>query len=396
MVRAVEILVVGGLAAVLALVGVRLVVPRRSKEELSAEGHGRGTLAASAVRHQTTTGGLRVVAITPSNGTTGAAPNSAVTVRFSAPLAHRVPLPTLSPSVPGRWERLGDRTLRFIPSQDQLPLTTVTVSVPGGPSGVHSATGGTLASTVTSSFEVRNGSILRLQELLAQLGYLPVTWTPSGETPPATDTVAQVEALYDPPAGHFSWRWPNTPPTLEAAWQVGVDNHVTAGAMVAFERTHGLPAYTSIRPILWPTLLTALSDGTTNPEGYTYALVSQKEPESLTLWHDGQVVFTSVANTGIPQTPTPVGTFFVYLRYRSQTMRGVNPDGQPYVDPGVPYVNYFDGSVAIHGFVRAAYGFPQSLGCVELPPANAAVAWKWIHYGTVVTVLPEPAGSSAS
>lgn len=361
---------------------------------MSAAGRqGEGALAASAVHGPSATGGLRVLAITPANGTTGVAPDAQITVRFSAALAPRVPLPSIAPAVPGRWRRVGRRELRFTPTQDQLPLTTVTVTVPGGAHGVRSSRGATLASSVTDHFQVRNGSVLRLQQLLAQLGYLPVTWTPAGQAPAPSDTLAQVRALYDPPAGSFSWRWSNTPPTLEAAWKPGVDNHVTAGAMVAFERTHGLPAYTSIRPILWSTLLTAVSDGSTNPEGYTYALVSQARPESLTLWHDGRVVFTSVANTGIPQAPTPVGTFFVYLRYRSQTMRGVNPDGQPYVDPGVPFVNYFDGSVAIHGFVRAAYGFPQSLGCVELPPANAAVAWKWIHYGTVVTVLPEPAAS---
>jgi hypothetical protein len=40
----------------------------------------------------------------------------------------------------------------------------------------------------------------------------------------------------------------------------------------------------------------------------------------------------------------------------------------------------------VHGFPRAAYGFPQSLGCVELPIPNAAIAWTYIHYGTPVTV----------
>ncbi len=60
------------------------------------------------------------------------------------------------------------------------------------------------------------------------------------------------------------------------------------------------------------------------------------------------------------------------------------------------WVNYFDGGVAIHGFVRASYGFPQSLGCVELPLSEAAAAWTWIHYGTVVTVLAEPRATAAA
>ena len=77
-------------------------------------------------------------------------------------------------------------------------------------------------------------------------------------------------------------------------------------------------------------------------------------------------------------------------------MAGSNPNGSYYVDHGVRWVNYFDGGVAIHGFVRVSYGFPQSLGCVELPVAHAAVAWRWIHYGTVVTVLPEPHSTPAT
>ena len=48
-------------------------------------------------------------------------------------------------------------------------------------------------------------------------------------------------------------------------------------------------------------------------------------------------------------------------------MEGTNPDGSHYNDVGVPWVNYFSGGDAIHGFVRPGYGWPQSLGCVEVP-----------------------------
>jgi len=61
----------------------------------------------------------------------------------------------------------------------------------------------------------------------------------------------------------------------------------------------------------------------------------------------------------------------VYLRYLTQTMSGTNPDGSHYADPGIPWISYFDGSSALHGFIRATYGWPQSLGCVEMPFASA-------------------------
>jgi lipoprotein-anchoring transpeptidase ErfK/SrfK len=67
-------------------------------------------------------------------------------------------------------------------------------------------------------------------------------------------------------------------------------------------------------------------------------------------------------------------------------MSGTNPDGSHYVDPGIQWVSYFNGGDALHGFVRASYGFPQSDGCVEMPVAHAAVVFPLTPLGTLVTV----------
>jgi lipoprotein-anchoring transpeptidase ErfK/SrfK len=50
-------------------------------------------------------------------------------------------------------------------------------------------------------------------------------------------------------------------------------------------------------------------------------------------------------------------------------------------------VSYFHGGDALHGFIRPSYGRPQSLGCVELPPAHAEVVYPYTPIGTLVTVL---------
>ena len=76
----------------------------------------------------------------------------------------------------------------------------------------------------------------------------------------------------------------------------------------------------------------------------------------------------------------------MYLRYTSTTMSGTNPDGSHYDDPGVPWVSYFNGGDAVHGFLRGSYGSPQSLGCVELPYSTAQGAYDLMNYGTLVTV----------
>jgi hypothetical protein len=66
-------------------------------------------------------------------------------------------------------------------------------------------------------------------------------------------------------------------------------------------------------------------------------------------------------------------------------MKGTNPDGSKYADP-VNFVSYFNGSDAVHYYPRGSYGWPQSLGCVELPYDQAQKAWPFLTYGTLVTV----------
>jgi lipoprotein-anchoring transpeptidase ErfK/SrfK len=109
-------------------------------------------------------------------------------------------------------------------------------------------------------------------------------------------------------------------------------------------------------------------------------------PQKVTIYSNGAPVYTTPANTGIAAAPTDIGTFPVYLRYESQTMTGTNPDGSKYSDPGIPWVSYFSRGDALHGFVRGSYGWPQSVGCVELPPANAKIVYPLTPIGTLVTV----------
>ena len=70
----------------------------------------------------------------------------------------------------------------------------------------------------------------------------------------------------------------------------------------------------------------------------------------------------------------------------STTMSGANPDGTHYNDPGIRWISYFNRGDAIHAFPRASFGTPQSLGCVELPLAQAAKVWPYTPIGTLVTI----------
>jgi lipoprotein-anchoring transpeptidase ErfK/SrfK len=155
---------------------------------------------------------------------------------------------------------------------------------------------------------------------------------------------------------------------------------------MSFQADHGLSPSGHVSAALWASLLGALAANTVNTGGYDFALADKSAPEMLTIWHDGQVVLNSPANTGVAASPTPDGTFTVYTRLRSQVMRGTNPGGGKYADL-VQYIAYFHGNDAVHYMDRADYGIPQSLGCIELPLVDAARAWPLLAYGTLVTVI---------
>ena len=82
------------------------------------------------------------------------------------------------------------------------------------------------------------------------------------------------------------------------------------------------------------------------------------------------------------------GTFYVYLKYESQTMVG-----EGYNQPGTPWVSYYNGGEALHGVPAYMWGehpiyvqqgipartaastcrWPTPSGCTTLPPS--ALVW---------------------
>jgi Bacterial Ig-like domain/L,D-transpeptidase catalytic domain len=337
---------------------------------------------------------LKLVTVTPAGGAHNANGAAPITVTFSSALSPQTPLPTLSPSVKGSWQVSGD-SATFTPATGYLPDTTVTVKVPGGTDGMLGSAGAaaTLAKTSRTTFTTGTYSTLRLQQLLTQLGYLPLTWTPSDPstgTIAASDANAQLSAAYNPPAGTFTFD-SGYPSSLTRQWSAGSDNVLVSGAVRAFENNKGLTMDGDAGPQVWADLLTAVAKNQTNPNGYSYAVATQGESnESLQVWHDGKRVVVTPANTGIPASPTADGTFPVYLKYTVTQMQGLNPDGTKY-DDTVYWASYFNGGDAVHAFPRPGYGYYQSLGCVELPyngsgPGVAETVWNYLTYGSLVTV----------
>jgi peptidoglycan hydrolase-like protein with peptidoglycan-binding domain len=351
----------------------------------SPPSHPAGT-APAATRPAAPAPPARVVAVSPARGATGVNGTQPIQVTYSRPLPASPPLPRISPAIPGTWLVDGAVAL-FTPAAGFPPKTKVTVSIPAA---IGTATT-VPASALTESFTTARYSTLRLQQLLAELGYLPLTWTPAPHSAiDATSPAQQLAAAYDPPAGAFTWAAGGWPRSLRSFWTAGTPNTMTRGAITGFEADHGLPTDGDAGPVVWRALLKAAAAGQANPHGYSYAIAREGMPETLTIWHDGTRVFHSLANTGIGIAPTPLGTFPVYEKLPFQIMSGTNPDGSHYADP-VKWVSYFSGGSAVHYFDRGSYGWPQSLGCVELPYRAARQAYPYLPYGTLVTVIRLPA-----
>ncbi len=139
-------------------------------------------------------------------------PATKLYLTFSKPvdevLGHR--RPQLSPATPGHWHKANSHALVFVPSgmgaafgshlRAQLPHP-VSVTAGGG-STATGAAGGALRRTSEIEWTVPPGSTLRLQQLLAQAGYLPLRWHASGKEVARTPS-AEAQAAVAAPAGRL-------------------------------------------------------------------------------------------------------------------------------------------------------------------------------------------------
>jgi hypothetical protein len=174
-----------------------------------------------------------------------------ISVQFSTALSPGSPMPTLSPPVTGQWAVLSPSLLQYQATAPLVPGTVETITVPGGASGTVGARGQHLAAPYTASFTVAQGSTLRLQQMLAELDYLPLNFTAAAPlTSPTQEGTAQ--------AGTFTWRWADQPTSLTSLWTPGTYNVITKGAVMNFESQHGLKVDGIAGPAVWGAVLSAV------------------------------------------------------------------------------------------------------------------------------------------
>jgi len=113
---------------------------------------------------------------------------------------------------------------------------------------------------------------------------------------------------------------------------------------------------------------------------------------TLVAYEGDRPVFATLVSAGIgrPGSPiaTPPGVHRIFTKLPTSDMSNAGHTGVvPYAYEAVPHVQYFVGSMALHGALwHDHFGHPASHGCVNLAPADAARLYDFTANNTVVRV----------
>jgi lipoprotein-anchoring transpeptidase ErfK/SrfK len=131
------------------------------------------------------------------------------------------------------------------------------------------------------------------------------------------------------------------------------------------------------------------------PEGVTggrWIAVNLFE-QTLTVYNHNQLVFATMAATGVDHFWTRPGLFHIQRKLETETMSNSVPDDFYYLED-VPWTMYFDEGRALHGaYWHNGFGYPHSHGCVNLSVGDAHWLYNWASEGDFVYVY-DPSGQT--
>jgi lipoprotein-anchoring transpeptidase ErfK/SrfK len=150
------------------------------------------------------------------------------------------------------------------------------------------------------------------------------------------------------------------------------------GAMVRVSDDGAPAAWMRARDLLRPKLAPPPEDiggAATQERWIDIELASQ----TLVAYEGARPVYATLVSTGRgpvgSESATPPGVHRIWVKLRSTNMGNLqNEDAEEhYSIEDVPYVQFFDKAVALHGaFWHRSFGHVHSHGCVNLAPADAA------------------------
>ena len=117
------------------------------------------------------------------------------------------------------------------------------------------------------------------------------------------------------------------------------------------------------------------------PEGTRWIDVDLGD-QMLYAYVDNTIVASFWVSTGLPNTPTPTGRFYVYVKLLFDDMQGPG-----YYLPDVPYTMYFYEGYGIHGtYWHNNFGNPMSHGCINMETGDAGWLFDWSYVGILVNI----------
>jgi hypothetical protein len=107
--------------------------------------------------------------------------------------------------------------------------------------------------------------------------------------------------------------------------------------------------------------------------------------ETLVAFEGDKPVYATIISSGKRDLkdkekdhPTKNGTFRIREKHIAATMDADTASDGPYSIEDVPWIQYFNGSIALHGaFWHSNFGHTQSHGCVNLSPWDAKALFGW-------------------
>jgi lipoprotein-anchoring transpeptidase ErfK/SrfK len=171
-----------------------------------------------------------------------------------------------------------------------------------------------------------------------------------------------------------------------SATQVGDLKGTLQAVATALENGLSVDLTVPVTQVKAPTIESQLSGPAPTPGKWIDVDLST---QTTTLLEGDQVVANYVISSGKPETPTPPGSYEVYLKVGEQTMRGTEVDGTPYAIPNVTWVTYFSGDYGFHTAYwldESQIGAPQSHGCINMREPESHFIYDWTAYGTKVIV----------
>ena len=134
--------------------------------------------------------------------------------------------------------------------------------------------------------------------------------------------------------------------------------------------------------------ITTAAYKTVNMEAYDKWIEVDLSEQRTTAYERATPIKTFTVATGVRGHDTPVGEYAIWLRVRSQTMKGGSKATGDYYDiPNVEWVSYFYQDYALHGaWWRKVFGYPASHGCVNMTNDDAHWVYDWAPVGTKVIV----------